>query len=92
MTKYVIGTVSGLDAPLTPSMKGETAAERYLSGLSPEDVQRTRDEVLGTTLSDLRGCAEVVGDCMRQNRFCVLGGEGKIRESGGLFGELVQVF
>jgi Zn-dependent M16 (insulinase) family peptidase len=92
MTKYVIGTVSGLDAPLTPSMKGETAAERYLSGFSHDDVQKTRDEVLGTTLSDVRGCAEVVGDVMRQNRFCVLGGEGKIRESGELFGELVQVF
>jgi Zn-dependent M16 (insulinase) family peptidase len=92
MTKYVIGTVSGLDAPLTPSMKGETATERHLSGLTRDDVQRTRDEVLGTTLSDIRKCGEVVGDVMRQNRFCVLGGEGKLQESRELFGELVQVF
>jgi Zn-dependent M16 (insulinase) family peptidase len=92
MTKYVIGTVSGLDAPLTPSMKGETATERHLSGLTREDVQKAREEVLGTTLSDIRECAQVVGDVMRQNRFCALGGEGKLRESGELFGELVQVF
>jgi hypothetical protein len=29
---------------------------------------------------------------MRRNRFCVLGGEGKLRGSGELFGALVQVF
>ena len=92
MTKYVIGTISGLDAPLTPSMKGEIAAERYLSGTSREDVQRTRDEALGATLEDIRRCADLVGEVMRQNRFCVLGNDGTLRQNGELFGDLVPVF
>lgn len=32
MTKYVIGTISNLDAPLTPSVKGSRGLSAYLSG------------------------------------------------------------
>ncbi len=90
--KYVIGTVSRLDHPLTPSMKGEVAAERYIRGIEHEDVQKVRDEILSTGNRDIRECADLIGESMHQNRLCVLGNEGKIRESSDLFNDLVQVF
>ena len=34
MTKYIIGTISELDSPLTPSMKGERATAYYIRGIS----------------------------------------------------------
>ncbi len=90
--KYVIGTVSRLDHPLTPSMKGEVAAERYIRHIAHEDVQKVRDEILSTGKKDIQECADLIRDSMNQNYLCVLGNEGKIRENENLFEELVQVF
>jgi Zn-dependent M16 (insulinase) family peptidase len=92
MTKYIIGTISTLDAPLTPSMKGERATAYYISSITQEDLQRERDEVLRTQLTDIRNCAELIADTMKQNCFCVLGSETKIRENEALFKKLTPVF
>jgi len=90
--KYIIGTVSRLDHPLTPSMKGELAAERHFCGIEHADVQKTRDEVLSTDVKNIRECADLIAASMHQNCHCVLGNEGIIRESSNLFDDLVQVF
>ena len=90
--KYIIGTVSRLDHPLTPSMKGELAAERFFCGIEHDDVQKSRDEILSTGIDDIRACADLIADSMHQNCHCVLGNEGTIRASKDLFDDLVQVF
>ena len=92
MTKYIIGTISKLDAPLTPSMKGEAATERILSHITQEDVQRTRDEVLHTGVDDIKKCGRLIRDVMDQNYFCVIGSEGKIRDNKDIFKDLIPVF
>lgn len=92
MTKYIIGTISRLDAPLTPSMKGETATERIISHITQEDIQRTRDEVLKTGKNDIKDCADLIRDVMNQNYFCVIGNEGKIKENKDIFQSLISVF
>jgi presequence protease len=91
MTKYIIGTMSGVDAPLTPSMKGERAAEYYIRNISFEDLQRERDEILKAKKEDIKALAKLVGDSMNKNRYCVLGNEAKIKESKELFDTLVNV-
>jgi Zn-dependent M16 (insulinase) family peptidase len=90
--KYIIGTVSRLDHPLTPSMKGEAATDRYIRGIAQEDVQRVREEVLATGKKDIHSAADLISLSMDQNFICVLGNEGKIREHSTLFDELVRVF
>jgi Zn-dependent M16 (insulinase) family peptidase len=92
MTKYIIGTVSQIDIPLTPSMKGEQAASRFISGLTHDAVQRERDEVLSSSQKDIRAMADIVEDVMKQQYICVLGSESRIRENAELFGTLVKVF
>ncbi len=92
MTKYIIGTISKLDAPLTPSMKGEAATERFISHITQGDVQRTRDEVLHTGVDDIRKCGRLIRDVMDQNYFCVIGSEGKIRDNKDIFKDLIPVF
>lgn len=92
MTKYIIGTVSRLDAPLTPSMKGERATMQYLSNLTQEEIQQERDEILGTKQSDIRACAEILADTMKQNYICTLGNEDKIKQNKELFNHLVDLF
>ncbi|MDF2840463.1 MAG: peptidase [Clostridia bacterium] len=91
MTKYIIGTMSGVDTPLTPSMKGERAAEYYIRNISYEDIQRERDEILKAKKEDIKALANIVGDAMKQNRYCVLGNEAKIKQSKELFDTLVNV-
>jgi Zn-dependent M16 (insulinase) family peptidase len=92
MTKYIIGTVSQLDAPLTPSMKGERATANYISGVTQEAIQQERDEVLGTTQADMRAMADILNGAMKQQHLCVLGNETKLRQNADVFGALVEVF
>lgn len=79
MTKYIIGTISRLDAPLSPSMKGEKATALYLSGISQEDLQQERDQVLSTKVEEIRRYADMIDQVMKQNCLCVLGNDEKIR-------------
>jgi len=92
MTKYIIGTISQMDIPLTPSMKGEQAASRFISGLTQDAIQRERDEVLSSTQKDIRAMADFVEDVLKQQYICVLGSETRIRQNAELFGALVKVF
>jgi Zn-dependent M16 (insulinase) family peptidase len=92
MNKYIIGTISELDAPLTPSMKGERVTGYYLSNLSFEEVQAERDEVLKTSQEDIRKYADLIGDAMKKNNICILGNEGKIKQNKDLFKKLINVF
>jgi Zn-dependent M16 (insulinase) family peptidase len=92
LRKYIIGTIGAIDSPLTPSMKGEVASAHYISGIIQEEIQKRRDEVLGTKKEDIKRCAEMVRDAMRQNFICVIGSEAKLRENKELFSTLVPVF
>ena len=92
MTKYIIGTISKLDHPLTPSMKGEVATTRFISGVSYDDVQKERDEVLSTDVKTIRNFADVIRDTMKNGYYCVLGNENKISANKKMFGKLIKVF
>lgn len=92
MTRYIIGTISNLDYPLTPKMKGERSEIHYFTGISQEDRQREREEVLSTGVEDIRALSQMIGDVMKNDHICVLGSEGKIKAEKDLFKELVNVF
>jgi Zn-dependent M16 (insulinase) family peptidase len=92
MRKYIIGTIGALDSPLTPSMKGEAAAARYITGIAQDDIQRERDEVLATDKRKIRRTAKMVREAMNAGYICVTGNEQKLRENGDLFSGLVSVF
>lgn len=92
MTKYIIGTVSDLDFPLTPSMKGERAVENYIKKVTYKDIQREREEVLNTKIEDIQKFGDLISGSMKQNYLCVLGNEEKIKENKDIFNELVNIF
>ncbi|MCD7762957.1 MAG: insulinase family protein [Lachnospiraceae bacterium] len=85
MTKYIIGAISDLDTPLTPSMKGSRALNAYFSGITEEDVQKERDEVLSATPEDIRALAPLVQAVLDADAICVVGNEEKIKEAQELF-------
>ncbi|SNS99608.1 hypothetical protein SAMN05446037_103228 [Anaerovirgula multivorans] len=92
MTKYIIGTISKMDAPLTPFMKGQEATANYISKIEYEDLQNERDEVLKTKPEDIKSLSSLIKDVMNQNYLCVLGNEGKIKSNKEVFEHLVNVF
>lgn len=88
MTKYVIGTISNLDAPLTPSVKGSRGLSAYLSGVTEEMMQTERDQILGAAKEDIRALAAQVRAVLATGSFCVVGNEEKIEANRGMFGKV----
>ena len=91
MDKYIIGTISKIDHPLTPSMKGNAAMDCYLRSITYDDRQKSRNEVLATRQETIRGLAALVEACMKENNLCVFGNEDLLRQNKKLFGELVNI-
>ena len=91
MDKFVIGTMSNIDMPLTPKMKGNVAAECWLKGITLADRQKSRNQILSTRQQDIRDLARTVEDCMKENNLCVFGNEEKLKENKDCFGKLVSV-
>ncbi len=85
MTKYIIGTMSNIDTPLTPNNKGIRSMTAYLTDLSEEYCQKERDDVLSTKQEDIRLLAPIVKAVVDQDNLCVLGPEKQIDDSKKLF-------
>ncbi len=91
ITKYIIGTMSGVDAPKTPKNIGQSARACYFQGITLADRQKTRDEILSATLKDVKNTAEMIDDCMKQNIVCALGNENVLKENARLFKSLRSI-
>lgn len=91
MTRYIIGTIAGLDQPKTPSQKGSAAMQYFFEKTSDEMLNAERREILSTNASDIRKMSDLVKDVMRQNKYCVYGNEAKIAENKNLFNNLIRI-
>ncbi|MDE6062999.1 MAG: insulinase family protein, partial [Lachnospiraceae bacterium] len=49
MTQFIIGAISELDVPMTPATKGAFSLGGYMADMADADLQKERDELLGTT-------------------------------------------
>jgi len=85
MTKYVIGTISELDTPLNPKGKGIRSLNAWLSGVTKEEVQKERDEILYAKVEDIQALAPYIQAILADNNFCVIGGEERIKKESSLF-------
>ena len=89
--KAIIGTMSNVDIPLTPKMKGSAAFDLYLRGVTYADRQKSRDEILSARPEDIRALADLVAACMKENNRCVFGNETVLQENADVFDNLVSV-
>jgi Zn-dependent M16 (insulinase) family peptidase len=88
ITKYIIGTFSSLDTPLTPQLKGKRSLSMYLSKITEEELQRERDEVLSVTQEDIRALSSLVQSVIDAGNICVIGNESMVMENRDLFKEV----
>ncbi|MCR5404429.1 MAG: insulinase family protein [Butyrivibrio sp.] len=89
--QYIIGAISDLDTPKTPYVKGSYGLTAYLCHAKMENIQKNRDELLGTTKDTIRKLAEYVDAFMSDNCICVIGSAEKIDESRELFDNVEQL-
>jgi len=92
MTKYIIGTISDIDFPLTPSAKGLRSRDAYLCNDSVEKIQKERDEILGCTSSDISSLYRYVDKLKDNESICVIGSEEEIDKEKKLFTKTEPLF
>lgn len=75
VTRAIIGAVGDMDAYQFPDARGYSSMARYIAGISEEERQRIRDEVLATTADDFRAFADVLDGFAREGGVTILGSE-----------------
>ncbi len=91
LLKYIIGTISGKDKPLTTAQKGTVALNRYMTGRTPEMVQTERDEILNVSADDIRKYAGVLRQMSENGAICVFGGEEIINHNSQIFKNIIRL-
>ena len=92
MTKYIIGAIGSMDIPLEPVAKGARSFQCYLMGVTEEDLQKEREELLLTNQETIRGLADLVRSITKEGYICAVGGETKLKEQEKHFGTLCSIF
>ncbi len=92
MTQYIIGTLGELDTPRTAAGKGNYSREVYMSGITYEMLQKSRDEVLDATPEDIRELAAYIRAFMEEDCLCVVGNEQKVKSEEGKFMKIENLF
>ena len=90
MTKYIIGTMSGIDQPMTPVSIGERSMNLYMNKVSAEMIREERNQILDAEQDDIRALYKVAEAVLQADQMCVIGGEDKIEEEKELFKTLTS--
>ena len=85
MTKYIIGTMSNIDQPMTPSAKGDRSMNLYMNKVDANMIRKERIEILEAGQEDIRRLAKVAQAVLQAEQICVIGSEDKIEEDRDLF-------
>ena len=91
MTKYIIGTISGLDTPLTPAMDASRSLSAYLTGLQYETLVKERKQIIEAMPEDIRALAPMIEAIIDQKHRAVVGNEDAIKKDADLFDEIIQI-
>ena len=84
LDKYIISALNELNPLLSPRDKGAQADARYLIGITREDTERIRQEVLHATMEELLACGEWLDEFARTGAVCVVAHEDALKECEGL--------
>ena len=84
MTKYIIGTMSNVDQPMTPVTKGERSMNLYMNKVSAEMIREERNQILDATQDDIRALYRVAEAVLKADQICVIGGEEMIDGTASL--------
>lgn len=84
MTKYILGTINGLDQPKTNMDRLNESISRFYKNITEEALIRERLEILHTTVADIHSCKNLL-ECIDSGNICSIGNEQKIKTSADTF-------
>ena len=88
MLKYIIGAIAKLDTPMAPSAEGAFSFLCYLSGITQEELQADRDQILATDVKAIRALAPYMERLLSCGCIAALGDEDVIEREKTLFDEI----
>ncbi len=91
MKQFIIGTVNQFNPPMTTFTKGSRSINMYLSGRTIEDYENYLENMLHTTVDDLKKFAQIIKKAMKENHLVVVGNDIKIDEDANLFDKIINV-
>nr|WP_288722496.1 insulinase family protein [uncultured Sellimonas sp.] len=92
MTKFIIGTISNMDQPMTPAIKGDRSMNLYMNRVSAQTIKEERLQVLHATQEDIRALADIVEKVIDAEQICVIGNEEKVEKEQAVFKEVKALF
>ncbi len=75
VSKAIVGAIGEIDSYMLPDMKGYISMLRDFTGETDEIRQKSREQILATTVKDFRAFAEVLGGVNRDGIVKVLGSQ-----------------
>ena len=91
LTKYIIGTFSGYERPISRYGKMARSFDAYMTGNTYENVLRRRAEMLDVTAEQFAAVGAAYDAILAQGYRCSVGNEKNIADNGELFDNLVTV-
>jgi presequence protease len=91
LSRNIIGTIGDIDTYRLPDAKGFVSMQRHLIGDTDEARQRRREEVLSTTIADIRNFADAAAQVAQRGRVVVLGSEQAIETANAARPGLLEV-
>jgi hypothetical protein len=91
LTNNIIGTMSSWDAYMLPDAKGFASLSRYLANDDDDLRQQLREEILSTTISDIRNFADALDYVRTHGRVVVLGSPQAIDAANAERGGMLSV-
>ena len=82
LTRYIIGTFSGYERPMSPSGMAGRSFDAWISGRTYEDVVKEREEMLTITEEQFHSYADYFDKICAQGYLCAVGSEKTLHDRG----------
>ena len=88
---FIIGSMNTFDPLLSPEQIGDINLSRFITGLTAEDIEKSKKEALETKVEKLNSYGKVFDEAMKKNYLAAFGSESIIREDASLFKEIKSI-
>lgn len=88
--RSIIGTIGSIDQPLSPAGRGARARMLYMFGVTDEERQMRRDDILSCSDKDFKTIGELLAASTHSSGVYVLSEEGVIETQKEIGGEILR--
>ena len=91
LKNFIIGSMNSFDPLLSPEQIGDINLSRFITGLTIEDLEKSKKEALETNLERLNTYGKFFDEAMKINYLAAFGSESIIRDGADLFKEIKSI-